>query len=395
MRDKIKKLTPKPLIRLYQKLRYLWIVAFFYLFRLYPIQKRKVVLCNVWGYGDNAKYVTEELIRRQLSYELIFITNEPSEVSSVPGVQFLKTNSLKAIKALATARVWVESNRKEAFIRKRKGQYYIQLWHGGLPLKKIEGDCAEYLGETYIKRAKWDSQITDLYVSNGRFCTQMYRRAFWFTGPILECGTPRNDILFKNELNLQDKIKKALNIGRNKKILLYAPTYRGEDEKYTYHMEFQKIQKAVHKRFGGEWVIIVRLHPLVTNHSNDFKYDSDLVNGSNYPDMYELLSASDILITDYSNTMFEFSMIKRPVFLYTRDLINYNKERGLYFSIDELPFTSALNDAALIRNIENFSEEDYLEKVEEFFDRVELIETGKASRMVVQKIQEVIDRKTY
>lgn len=395
MRDKIKKLTPKPLIRLYQKLRYLWIVAFFYLFRLYPIQKRKVVLCNVWGYGDNAKYVTEELIRRQLSYELIFITNAPSEVSSVPGVQFLKTNSLKAIKALATARVWVESNRKEAFIRKRKGQYYIQLWHGGLPLKKIEGDCSDFLGESYIKRAKWDSQLTDLYISNGRFCTQMYRRAFWFTGPILECGTPRNDILFKNDLNLQDKIKKALKIDRNKKILLYAPTYRGEDENNSYNMEFQKIQKAVHKRFGDEWVIIVRLHPLVSNHSNDFKYDADLVNGSNYPDMYELMSASDILITDYSNTMFEFSMMKRPVFLYTKDLINYKTERGLYFSMDELPFTSALDDAALIRNIENFSEEDYLEKVEEFFDRVELIETGKASRMVAQKIQEVIDRKTY
>ena len=89
-----------------------------------------------------------------------------------------------------TAKVWVDSNRKEGYIRKRKGQFYIQTWHGGVPLKKIEGDCEEYLGEVYIQRAKWDSAMTDLYLSNGGFCTDMYRRAFWYTGEILECGTP-------------------------------------------------------------------------------------------------------------------------------------------------------------------------------------------------------------
>lgn len=393
MRDKIKKLTPKPLIKIYQELRYLWIVAFFYLFRLYPIQKRKVVLCNVWGYGDNAKYVTEELIRMQLSYELIFITNEPSKIPSVSGVQFLKTNSLKAIKALATARVWVESNRKEAFTRKRSGQYYIQLWHGGLPLKKIEGDCAEFLGEMYINRAKKDSNMTDLYVSNGRFCTEMYRRAFWFSGPILECGTPRNDILFSKNSNSQDKTKEILNICRNKKVLLYAPTYRSEDEHYSYQIDFQRVQKALKRRFDGEWVIIVRLHPLVSDHSKEFSYNSEIINGSDYPDMYELMSISDILITDYSNTMFEFSMMNRPVFLLTRDINTYKSERGLYFSMDELPFLSAVDENELVKKIENFNEEEYIICVNEFFDKVELMETGRASTIVSQKIQEIIEGK--
>lgn len=391
MREIVKRLTPKPFIYLYQKLRYAWIVAFFYLFRVFPINKRKVVLCNVWGFGDNAKYVTEELVRRQLSYELIFITNQPAKAKQIPGVRFLKTNSLAAIKALVTAKVWVESNRKEGFTRKRKGQYYIQLWHGGLPLKKIEGDCAEFLGETYIKRAKRDSEITDLYVSNGTFCTEMYRRAFWFMGPILECGTPRNDILINEDLNLKDKTKEALGIKKERKIALYAPTYRGEEENYSYSFDFLELKKSLEKHFGGEWVIIVRLHPLVASHSHDFTYNETIVNGSNYPDMYELMQASDVLITDYSNTMFEFGMMNRPVFLYINDVNQYTLQRGLYFNIDELPFLAAKNEKDLFKNIEGFMKEEYLEKLHEFFHKVALIETGKASEMVVEKIEKVIE----
>lgn len=391
MRELVKKLTPKPIIYLYQKLRYLWIVAFFYLFRIFPMNKRKIVLCNVWGFGDNAKYVTEELVRRKLPYELIFITNHPVKSEQIHGVQFVRANSLAAIKALATAGVWVESNRKEAFTRKRKGQYYIQLWHGGLPLKKIEGDCAEFLGEAYIKRAKRDSKITDLYVSNGTFCTDMYRRAFWFSGQILECGTPRNDILLSKEQSLKDKTKKALGIDKITKIALYAPTYRGLEENYSYSLDFVQLHKTLEKRFLGEWVIIVRLHPLVANHSHEFKYNDFIVNGNDYPDMYELMQASDVLITDYSNTMFEFSMMNRPVFLYTRDVKNYTSQRGLYFTIDELPFSSAVNEYILFKNIETFVEEEYVEKVNQFFHKIELIETGKASKIVVQKIQEVVE----
>lgn len=392
MRERIKKLTPKPCIILYQKIRYLWIVMLFYLFRVLPIQKKRIVLCNVWGFGDNAKYVTEELVRQNMPYELIFITNHPLKTYEIPGVKFVRTNSIKAIKSLATARVWVDNNRKEAFTRKRRGQYYIQLWHGGLPLKKIEGDCSDYLGEKYVNRAKKDSKMTDLYVSNGTFCTEMYRRAFWYTGEILECGTPRNDILLSKDKKLAEGIKKKLGIQADKKIALYAPTYRNDSKIYDYDIDYNMLHRELNQKYQGQWVIVIRLHPLVAQHGTALEKKSFLVDGSQLPDMYELMKVSDVLITDYSNTMFEFAMMKRPVFLYVKDANSYSSERGLYFNLEDLPFQVARSMEELKNGIKDYQQDLYEQEVNEFFHKVRLNESGTASKQVVRKIQDIVFR---
>ena len=224
MRERLKRLAPKWLIAGYRGARYLGITALFFIARLFPIKKNLVVLCSVWGYGDNSKYVAKELVRRKRAackekpekgllqgkkslkktlnpdqnekwraMQIVFITNHPEQVPDVKEITALRTNTPRAVFSLARAKVWVDNNRKEAYIRKRKGQYYIQLWHGGIALKRIEGDCETLLGRTYICRAKRDSKDTDLFVSNSMFCTQMYRRAFWAQCEIAEYGSPRND----------------------------------------------------------------------------------------------------------------------------------------------------------------------------------------------------------
>ncbi|MBE5961186.1 MAG: hypothetical protein E7256_07340 [Lachnospiraceae bacterium] len=390
MRELIKKLTPKPLIELYKKLRYVWIQMLFRIFHLFPIQKNRIVLCNVWGYGDNARYVAEELLRKQDGEEICFVTNHPETAGEAPGIRFLKTNSVAAVKALATARVWVENNRKEPYITKRKGQYYIQLWHGGLALKKIEGDCAEHLGEAYIQNAKRDSAMTDLYVSNGEFCTNMYRRAFFYEGEILECGTPRNDAFIKGNPEKAAQVKRRLSIPDDTKIVLYAPTYRDGSDVTAYQFDFEQTRKAMEKRFGGRFIMIVRLHPLVAALGDVLVYSDKILNGSHYPDMYELMLASDVLITDYSNTMFEFSMMRRPVFLYASDFTAYKKERGFYFDYYTLPYPIAANTEEMIQNITNFSEELYKDNLQSFFDIVALKESGRAAEAVAEKVLEKV-----
>lgn len=393
MREFIKKLVPKPLILCYQKLRYSFIVLCFYIFRVLRVNKNKIVICNVWGYGDNSKYVMEELVRQNVPYELIFITNKPKQVPKIDGVRFLKTNSLLAIKALATAGVWVDNNRKEGYTRKRKNQYYIQLWHGGLALKKVEGDCASYLGEEYIKRAKRDSNMTDLYVSNGTFCTNMYRRAFWFQGEILECGTPRIDLLLRDNEEIKYEIKSKLGIHKNNKVALYAPTYREGGDTSDYLLQFGRIQKELERFYSSDVTIVIRLHPLVAASSKDFHYSDNIVNGSYYLDMYELMYVTDLLITDYSNTMFEFAMMKRPVILFAKDLKNYSDERGLYFDYNSLPFPIARSEEEIIEILQTYNLDLNLKRAEEFFHHVNLIETGIASKEVVRKINEFIEKR--
>lgn len=393
MRELLKKLSPKPLIECYKGIRYVLITVLFYFFRIVPIKKNRIVFMNVWGFGDNVKYVLEELLTRKKAYDIIFICNQPERQEVPNSVTVLKTNTVSAIKALATAKVWVESNRKESYIHKRKRQIYIQLWHGGLPLKKIEGDCANYLGENYISRAKRDSAMTNLYVSNSKFCTQMYRRAFFYEGRIEQLGTPRMDILFNADNRKKRKTKTALGLSFFTKIALYAPTYRDSKDISVYQMDYEQLRQTLIQKFGGEWCIVVRLHPLVHNQSNDLKFTEHVINATNYRDMYELMQASDVLITDYSNTMFEFAMVKRPVFLYAKDLCSYRNERGFYFDYTSLPFTIATCEEQLRDDIRDYDEVKEQRRVDEFFIMNGVTEDGHASERVVDEIEKILSKR--
>lgn len=388
-----------------------------------PIRDKRIVVCNVWGFGDNAKYVTEELARRkeklqkkiavkksnaQLSnkrnkdkripkgmpvgmdlYEIIFITNHPETAYAPKGVKVIKTNSMAAIKALATAEVWVDNNRKESYIRKRKGQYYIQTWHGGIALKKIEKDY-EHLSTAYQKNAKRDSQMADLYVSNSTFCTNMFKKSFWYNGEIVEWGSPRNDILLAPPSSALSDIKKRLGVEKDVKICIYAPTYREGNNTRPYVLDYEKLLHVLEKRFGGKWVITVRLHPLVSEQSNFLKYNDHIINASQYRDIYELMAVGDVMITDYSNIMFEFSFMKKPVFLYAADEVEYTKDRGFYFDYTTLPFMKANSGLELFENIENYQKEEDQEKVQDFLNTLTIYENGDASKKVVDQIMKVV-----
>lgn len=394
MRNRIKQILPKQVLEILKFLRYYFIVALFHLFHLFPIKRTRVVICNVWGFGDNAKYVAEELVRRKKNHpnlDIIFIANHPKSAYPLEGITVLKTNTPKAIFALATARVWVDNNRKESYIRKRKGQFYIQTWHGGIALKKIEKDYKEKLGKKYVSNAKRDSAMTDLYISNSSFCTNMYRKSFWYKGEILECGSPRNDILLKPQEAVNKEVRKRLDIKDGRKIAIYAPTYReGVNNTKPYELDFETLLKTLEDKFGGNWVIAVRFHPLVSAQSSFIRYNNKVINATHYRDIYELMSAGDLLITDYSNLMFEFSFMKKPVFLYASDAEEYQRERGFYFEYNSLPYMKALTGIELIENIKSFDNEKYQENVDAFLNKMTIFENGNASKCVADRILKII-----
>lgn len=395
MRERLKKLSPKWLLEVYKKARFLVIRVMFGLFGLIPLHSRRVAICNIWGFGDNAKYVAEELARRKLkNTELIFITNHPENAGAPQGIKVYKSNSIKATYALATARVWLDNNRKESYISKRKGQYYIQTWHGGIALKKIEKDYESHLGGAYVKNAKRDSAMTDLYISNSDFCTGMYRRSFWYKGAILECGSPRNDILIRTDKNIGSHVRKALGIHKDCRIVLYAPTYReGENNISAYSLDYEKLLSAFSTKFGGDWIAAVRLHPLVSAQSEGLILGKKVINATHFRDIYELMAGSDVLITDYSNIMFEFSFTTKPVFLYASDMEEYERDRGFYFDYTALPYPKAKNTVELLEEIESFKQDSYQEQVRGFFDGLVLYEDGQASKTVADKILEVLGSK--
>lgn len=388
MRETIKKLMPEFMITLYKKARYLGISALFYVARLLPVNPRLVVLCSVWGYGDNTRYVAEELLKREPGVcQPVFVTNHPKQVPEGTSMKVYRSNSVHAVLALARAGVWVDCNRKESYIHKRKGQYYIQLWHGGIALKKIEGDCEAALGAEYIRRARRDSAATDLFVSNSTFCTEMYQRAFWATCEIAEYGSPRNDRLMLQASEKQDAGDAP---EHRKKIAVYAPTYRTGHADYA-DFDAGLLRAALAQRFGGEWDIYVRLHPLVAANRN-FAEMPGVIDISAERDLYEYLYRADVLITDYSNTMFEFAVTGKPVFLYAQDVQQYAEERGMYFDFEALPFPKAASCRELAGEIRTYRADDYEAGKRAFYESVGYKESGHAAALVADRIEEHVKK---
>lgn len=333
-----------------------------------PIQKKKVYLTNFNGRGfaDNQKYIAKELIRRNSGYQLVWLLQNPKE-QKLPGeIKPVKTGTMKEIYHMATSRFWINNVRFNQYFRKREGQYYIQTWHAGLGFKRIEKDVEDTLSKEYIEMAKTDSKAIDLIVSNGPFMTNHFKRIFWYDGEFLEKGHPRNDIFYTAGKEEKKRIYQALGISEQKKTVLYAPTFRADYGLSAYDMDYERVLQALSDKFGGEWVLLVRLHPNLFDKFDALNLKGEnIINASSYSDMQELLFASDVMITDFTSAMFEFAIMDKPCFLYASDLEAYMKERGL-ITLEEVPFPKTDTNDGLEKIIMEYEKESYLKKVHEF-----------------------------
>lgn len=213
-------------------------------------------------------------------------------------------------------------------------------------------------------------------------------------------GTPRNDIFFNKSIDIKS-VKEKLKLPLDKKIIIYAPTFRDNDINNSgisqmQQINFEQLFKSLSNRFGGDWVFVFRVHSVVSQEINTEeltrKHGCKFINGNIGDDMMEYLVCSDVLLTDYSSSMFDFALTKRPCFLYCQDLDNYkNNVRGFYFSIDKLPFPISSNSENLCDSIVNFDSEIYECKVNSFLKEIGNIEDGHASERVVQDIKYFMD----
>lgn len=367
-----------------------WIVC-----RFLPIKKDKIVVSSYYGrgYGDNPKYIVEELLRVNNSkLEIIWLVKKGQESGEIPvGVKAVCNNSFKAIFHLSTAKVWIDNCRK-AFLFKRKKQYYLQTWHG-FALKRIEKDVREHLDAGYVKNAIKDSKHIDLLVSDSSFMTKIYKDCFWYNGKIVEWGQARNDILHNYDFNVSNKVKKHFELCKNQKIILYAPTFRADYSVEPYQIDYERLIKNCQERFGGDFVALVRLHPNIIDKCGALKFEEGkIINASLYPDMQELLVAADIVISDYSSLMFDFALTRKPCFQFAVDIEEYKEDRNFYFPLDQLPFALAENNDQLQDIILNFKEKEYHEKLKDFFSETGMVMDGQASKRCVDWILQKINK---
>lgn len=342
---------------------------------------------NGRGYSDSPKAIAQELLDRG-GWKLYWLVKDQQEARSLPeGVRPVLRGSLAEAYHLHTAGAWVDNCRKWGHLWKRPGQLYVQTWHG-FPLKRIEGDAADALPQDYLQAAQRDSQLVDLLLSNSRFLTQVYRRGFWYQGQVLEEGFPRNDILSRPHPEVEEKVRKALDLPAGKRLLLYAPTFRKDQGLEAYDMDYARCVQALGKRFGGEWLVLAKLHPNIAEKAAQLHLDPSVVrDASGYPDIQELYLACGAAITDYSSVMFDFMITGKPCFLYVNDLEAYKGDRNFYYDIDKLPFARAEDNLQLEGIILGFDPEEQSRRVEAFCQEFGIRESGVAAKKVADYLE--------
>ncbi len=366
------------------------ISLFFQFMKIIPINDKKIVFTSAKGkrYGDNPMYISDELLKRKKNYKLVWLLNKNVKEDVPKGIIRVDYTLKNVIYELVTSKVWVDSNMKYSGFLKRKKQLYIQTWHGSYGLKKIAGDLGDKLSPIDKRIIEYNVKRMDLMVSNSKRTSEIYRNAFWYSGEVLEYGSPRNDIFFENPKYIRRKVDSLLGIN-GKRIVLYAPTYRNNYRIDDLKLDYTRLLNALSDKFEGEWVVLIRLHPNNMIDADGFiRYTDKIINATNYSVMQELLLVSDVLITDYSSCMFDFITTGKKCFLYASDLERYDRERGCYFSLNELPFPLAQNNDELVENIQTFDQSKYEAKIKRLFETVGLNETGHASEKVADYIEE-------
>lgn len=341
-------------------------------------------------YSCNPRYLTEYLLENNPEFEIFWVFKGNVDTSGVDKrIKCVRYKSLRYFLLVNTAEFFITNARTDPYRiywHKRKGQKYVMLWHGGVALKRIEKDAESQLSYSYLKKAKIDSKVCDLMVSGCRFQTSLLKEKFWYDGEILEKGIPRNDVFFDKARHpeMRERICRKYGISPDSRIVLYAPTFRRDKSIEPYRINWSRLVPELRKIYGTEKVsVLLRLHPNLIGKADasSLVNDESVIDVTRYHDMQELLCVSDLLITDYSSSMFDITMLKKPCMLYATDIEKYN--RGYYFDFAELPFPLARNEEELIGNIRTFDSAAYEEAVESFFEKhIGLCEDGNASKAI-------------
>lgn len=341
-------------------------------------------------YGCNPKYLSEYIINNRNDWKVVWAFLSPAN-HDVKGIIKVRYLSLKYFYHLYTSKVFVTNYRMPSSFKKRKGQFYVQTWHSSLRLKMIEGDARQTLTEEYIKMAKTDSRQTDMLLSGCQFSTNIFKRAFWFDGPIVETGTPRADILFSQDDKVSQRVREKLGVSNEVNLVLYAPTFRKDHTLKYYDIDFSRILLSLSHRFGGDWAVLLRLHPHLRELSTEMMKTltkGKVIDATSFDDIQELLHVSDVVISDYSSLIFDFTLTNRPCFLYVPDLQEYIKnDRQLYFDINELPFPKSVDNDSLNNCILEFDDSGYAECIQRFNNTIGSFETGHACENVMVEIE--------
>ena len=355
---------------------------------LWPLKKNKFFFISMSGnsYGDSVRCISDYVFQHRPEAIIVwaFTNNYINKVDCEHKKVVL--SSLAYFYHLYTSKYIVTNYAMDfrSFSSKRAGQVCLQTWHG-TALKKIGYDMYETDKNLAYKlfgvdRIKNMQLLTDYLISGSSYMTKIFKERFRYKKEIFEIGMPRNDLFFNNHPEIRQKVRDFYSLNESDGVILYAPTFR-KDEQFTYYdIDLSLIKLLWEERTGRKYTVMVRLHPNIVSKSAEFikMYPKGTIDASIYPDMQELLYYADVLITDYSSSMFDFMYSEKPIIMYVPDKQTYS--RGFYMEIDDLPFIKINSNSEINVRLSEYDEGKYRQGVQAFLKKIGSAEKGNATQ---------------
>lgn len=361
---------------------------------IFPVKRNRIMFWSMRRgayYTCGPKYICEYLKKHYSGkYELVWGFEKPEMFNSISDIICLKYGSVKWIYYYITAKVIITDVNLPTYIPKRRQQFIVQTWHGH-PYKLL-GRARNDMTLRDDWGRKKNINAIDLYVSSSRvFEKIVIKDSYQYQGEIINCGMPRNDILLQSSWrdSTAKEVRERLNLADY--VILYAPTFRkeGKGESAIATMPYHEVIDAFKKRTGKTVSFLVRSHYWDKNVKIN---NNEIVDVSTYPDIQELYCAANVLITDYSSCMWDFSLLGRPCLLYVPDLEEYrDRDRGFYFPIDKWPGIACHDKKDLLHEIENLDEDRSKRIAEKYLQESGSYEQGTAAKQVCDRIIRFID----
>lgn len=230
--------------------------------------------------------------------------------------------------AITSSRVVVDNSWLPRELKRRDGQFVVQTWHG-TPLKKLGYHRSQHEGRPSTPQSfKWGSDKWDLLVSPNEYSTEILRHAYTYDGRVAQIGYPRNDVLVTDN-GLRQRVRSKLGIAEDEVVVLYAPTFRESAQNQSVFCNVQALGRAL----GAGYRLLVRGHSATLRNASRHQ-GAHVLDVTSYPESSHMLAIADVLVTDYSSVMFDFTATRRPVVFFTPDIDSYAEDgRGVYFDL--------------------------------------------------------------
>lgn len=339
------------------------------------------------AFSDSPRAVFERL-RDEPGHRHVWLATDRHAAAFPPGVATVPYGSPDAVAALEAADVVVANTHTDFEWSKGPRTLYLQIWHGS-PLKRVHWDIL-WSPPGLLDRLQRDVDRWDVLVSPNRASTPRLRQAFRWDGEVLEIGYPRNDVLSAPDRDeRRARVRAQLQIPDGTTAVLYTPTFRDDAVFEERSFELGLDADAFAGALGADHVLLLRPHYMVTDGLPPMPHPA-VRDVSLHPDVSELYLAADVLVTDYSSTMFDFAVTGRPLAFLTYDLADFQQRlRGFYFNLaDEAPGPLVETTAELIAVLRDLeaTRSRYAERYARFRERYCRLEDGHATDRLLERL---------